>query len=58
MYLSVTHCQLIMSLRVTETSLEYKHLGNGDYFRNYCFFLASFIVDRANCNWSGGGAVE
>ena len=41
-----------------ETSLENKHLGNGGYFRNYCFFLASFIVDRARCKWTGRSAVE
>ena len=25
---------------------------------DYCFFLASFIVDRARCKWTGGSAVE
>ena len=37
----------------TETSLENKHLGNGDYYLcDYCFFLISFIVDRAGCKWT------
>ena len=42
----------------TETSPENKLLGNGGYFRNYCCFLASFIVDRARCKWTGRSAVE
>ena len=36
-----------------KSSVENKHLGNGD-----CFFLASFIVDRARCKCAGGSAVE
>ena len=39
-------------------SLEKKHFGNGGNFRNYCFFLAPFIVDRARCKWTGRRAVE
>lgn len=35
-------------------SLENKRLGNGDY----CFFLASVIVDRARCKRTDRGAVE
>ena len=27
-------------------------------FSDYCFFLASFIVDRARCKWTGRSAVE
>ena len=34
------------------------HLGSGDYFAVYCFFLASFIVDRACCKWTGRSAIE
>ena len=26
--------------------------------RDYCFFVASFIVDNARCNWTGRSAVE
>ena len=47
-----------MTATAMETSLENKHLGNGGYFRNYCFFLASFLVDRARCKWTGRSAVE
>ena len=42
----------------TETSPENKLLENGGYFRNYCCFLASFIVDRARCKYTGRSAVE
>ena len=50
--------QQLRQRQLTKTSLENKHLGNGGYFRNYCFFLASFIVDRARCKWTGRSAVE
>ena len=47
-----------MKATTTKTCLENKHLGNGDY----CFFVAimvaSFIVDRACCKWTGRSAVE
>ena len=26
--------------------------------RDYCFFLASFIIDRARCEWTGRSAIE
>ena len=38
-----------------KTLIENKHLRNGGYF---CFFLPSFIVDRACCKWTGRGADE
>ena len=34
----------------TKTSLENKHLGNGDYF--------AIIGDRACCTWTGRNTVE
>ena len=37
------------------TSLENKHLGNGDYFM---IIPSSFIIDRARCEWTGRSAVE
>jgi len=39
---------------VTKTSLENKRFRNGDY----CFFLVSFIIDRARCKWTGRSAVK
>ena len=37
-----------------KTSLENKHLGNGDYFE----IIVSFIVVRARCKWTGKSPVE
>ena len=43
----------------TKTSLENKHLGNGDYFVIVSSSsVASFIVDRARSKWTAGSAVE
>ena len=41
----------------TKTSQENKDLHE-KMICDYCFLLASFIVDRARCKWSGRGAVE
>ena len=47
------------TLMATKTSLENKHLGNGDYFVIISSSsVASFIVDRARCKWSGRRAIE
>ena len=39
----------------TKTSLENKHLGNGDYF---VIIASCCIVNRARCKWTGRSVVE
>ena len=49
-----------------KTSLENKHLGNGDYFvitassshALLATFRLEYVVDRARCKWTGRSTVE
>ena len=49
-----------------KTSLENKHLGNGDYFviiasssdALLTTFRLEYVVDRARCKWTGKSTVE
>ena len=42
-------------MTATKTSLENKHLGNGDYL---VIFASSLIFDRARGKWTDRSAVE
>ena len=61
MFSESTPTRSLLEVNVTATatkmSLENKHLRNGN-FCDYCFFLASFIVDRARWKWTRTTAVE